>query len=175
RGLAMAWRASPALGVAISALTAVSAVLPPGLAYVGKLIIDAVVARSTAHTVRWVIAEFGLIALIAVVQRSLFLARTLLGNRLGIDVNTVILEKAVSLELAQIENSEFYDKLNRARQEASSRSLQMVTDTFQFIQNALTLAAYVAVLFSYSSWVVLALVLASLPATVAEMRFSSIG
>lgn len=175
RGLALAWRASPRLGITITLLTAISALLPPALAYVGKLIIDAVVASLVERTIELVIAEFALIAAITLVQRSLFLARTLLGNRLGIDVNTSILQKAAQLDLAQIENSEFYDKLNRARQEASSRSLAVVTDTFQFLQNALTLFGYIALLLSFSGWAVLALVIASLPATIAEMRFSSIG
>lgn len=174
-GLALAWKASPRLGLAILVLTLASASIPPAMAYVGKLIIDGVVAQNVTRTIELVIAEFGLVAAMTIVQRSLFLARTLLGNRLGINVNTMILEKAVDLDLAQIENSEFYDKLNRARQEASSRSLQVVTDTFQFFQNLLTLFAYVALLLSFSAWAVLALVLASLPATYAEMRFSSIG
>ncbi|RZA05819.1 MAG: ABC transporter ATP-binding protein, partial [Proteobacteria bacterium] len=175
KGLALAWRASPRLGLSIVFLTAISAALPPAMAYVGKLIIDAVVAKDTDRTIEFVLLEFGLIGAITVVQRTLFLVRTLLGNRLGINVNSSILDKAVELDLSQIENSEFYDKLNRARQEASSRSLSMVTDTFQFIQNALTLFGYVALLLAFSGWAVLALVLASLPATYAEMRFSSIG
>lgn len=175
KGLALAWRASPSLGVAIIVLTAISAALPPAMAYVGKLIIDAVVAKDNDHTIEYVLLEFALIGAITLVQRTLFLSRTLLGNRLGINVNSSILEKAIGLDLSQIENSEFYDKLNRARQEASSRSLSMVTDTFQFIQNALTLFGYVALLLAFSGWAVLALVLASLPATYAEMRFSSIG
>jgi ATP-binding cassette, subfamily B, bacterial len=175
KGLALAWRASPKLGVAIVFLTAISAALPPAMAYVGKLIIDAVVAGHTSRTAEFVLLEFALIGAITLVQRTLFLARTLLGNRLGINVNSSILAKAIELDLSQIENSEFYDKLNRARQEASSRSLSMVTDSFQFIQNALTLFGYVALLLAFSGWAVLALVLASLPATYAEMRFSSIG
>ncbi len=175
RGLMLAWKSSPRLGLAIALLTIISAALPPAMAYVGKLIIDAVVAKSVDRTVTLVLAEFGLVMAVTVVQRTLYLSRTLLGNRLGVDVNSLILEKAVGLELTQIENSEFYDKLNRARQEASGRSLQMVTDTFQFLQNALTLLGYVALLLSFNAWAVLALVLASIPATVAEMRFSSIG
>jgi ATP-binding cassette subfamily B protein len=175
RGLLLAWKASPRLGVAILILTVISAILPPAMAYIGKLIIDAVVAHFIERTVELVLAEFAIVAAITVVQRSLFLARTLLGNRLGIDVNSLILQKAVDLDLSQIENSEFYDKLNRARTEASSRSLQMVNDTFQFIQNALTLFGYIALLVAFSGWAVLALVLASIPATVAEMTFSSIG
>jgi ATP-binding cassette, subfamily B, bacterial len=175
RGLALAWKASPSLGLVICLLTAISAALPPLMAYVGKLIIDAVVAKSIDRTIHMVLAEFALIAGISMVQRLLFLARTLLGNRLGIEVNSMILAKAAQLSLAQIENSEFYDKLNRARQEASIRSLQMVTDTFQFIQNALTLFAYITLLFAYSVWAVLGLVIASIPATWAEMFFSTVG
>lgn len=175
RGLKLAWKASPNLGSAITVLTLISALLPPLVAYVGKLIIDAVVAQSISDTIKMVLSEFALIAGISIVQRLLFLARTLLGNRLGIEVNSMILQKATDLSLAQIENSEFYDKLNRARQEASTRSLQMVTDTFQFIQNALTLFAYITLLFNYSGWAVLGLVVASIPATWAEMFFSNVG
>jgi ATP-binding cassette subfamily B protein len=142
RGLGLAWRASPRLGIAITALTAVSSVLPPLMAFVGKLIIDAVIAKSQDQVIHMVLAEFALIAAVTIVQRTLFLCRTLLGNRLGIDVNAMILQKSISLDLAQIENSEFYDKLTRARRDASSRSLQMVTDTFQFFQNTLTFWLY---------------------------------
>lgn len=175
RGLGLAWSASPALGVTITLLTLISASLPPAMAFVGKLIVDAVVAQDMNRTLWTVILEFGLITAISVVQRSLFLSRSLLGNRLGIEVNTMILRKAVGLDLAQIENSEFYDKMNRARQEASSRSLAVVTDSFQFVQNALTLFGYMALLLNFSGWAILALVVASLPATWAEMKFSNIG
>jgi len=163
------------LSVAIGALTLLSAFLPPFMAYVGKWIIDAVVAKDAEKAVQMVLLEFGLLALSSIIQRGLFLSRALLGNRLGINVNTMILEKAVGLDLAQIENSEFYDQMNRARQEASSRSLSLVTDVFQFLQNALTLAGYFALLWAFSGWAILALVIASIPATWAEMKFSNIG
>jgi len=108
----------------------------------------------------------------SMVQRSLFLLRSLLGARLGADVNIMILEKAVTLDLSHFEDSEFYDKLTRARREASSRPLAMVTDSLQLIQNVLTLASYVVLLFAFSGWAVLGLVLAALPATLVEMKFS---
>lgn len=175
RGITLAWSASPLLSYAILSLTLLSAALAPSMAYVGKLIVDAVVAADYDQTLQYVILEFGLVAGSAMVQRSLFLCRTLLGNRLGIQVNSLILNKAVSLDLAQIENSEYYDKMNRARQEASSRSLSVVTDSFQFVQNAFTLFGYMALLLNFSGWAVLAMVVASIPATWAEMRFSNIG
>ena len=175
KGFLLAWRASPKLGAIITVLTALSAILPPVLALIGKHIIDSVVAKNAERTILFVILEFILIAGIAVVQRSLFLSRTLLGNRLGIEVNSLILEKTSRVSLSQIENSEFYDKMNRARMEASSRSLNLVTDAFQLVQNALTLLAYMTLLLSFSSWAVLAMLVASLPATIAEMKFSQIG
>ena len=82
-----------------------------------------------------------------------------------------ILEKALTLELRHFEDPEFYDRLTRARREASSRPLSLVTETFQLVQNVLTLAGYVALLLRFTGWVVLGLMVATIPATIAEMRF----
>lgn len=172
RSISLAWKSSPTLATLISVFTLCSALLPLAIAYVGKLIIDNILAKDHDATLHWVFIEFGLIALQAFVQRALFLFRSLLGARLGADVNIMILEKAITLDLPHFEDSEFYDKLTRARREASSRPLNMVTDTLQLVQNVLTLASYAALLFAFSAWAVLGLVLAALPATLVEMRFS---
>jgi len=174
RTLALAWHGSPKALLGILALTLISAVLPLGIAYAGKRIIDAVVARSFEQTVHWVLGELALVSAQAVVQRGLFLMRSLLGARLGLDVNVRILDKALSLELPQFEDSEFYDRLTRARREASSRPVAMVNDSLQLLQNALTLLGYVGLLLSYNPWITLALVFAALPATLVEMRFSNV-
>lgn len=174
RTLLLAWKGSPAALLGILALTLIAAVLPLGIAYAGKCIVDAVVARSFEHTVRWVLVELALVSAQAVVQRGLFLMRSLLGARLGLDVNVLILEKALALELTQFEDSEFYDRLTRARREASSRPVAMVNDSLQLLQNALTLLGYVGLLVSFSPWLTLALVVAAIPATMVEMRFSQV-
>lgn len=171
--LALAWDSSPASLVGIGSLTLVSALIPLGIAYAGKLIIDAVVARSVPLATQRVLLELGLVAFQAVIQRGLFLLRSLLGARLGLDVNVAILEKALHLALPQFEDAEFYDRLTRARREASSRPVAMVTDSLQFFQNALTLLGYIGLLVAYSGWMVGALILAAVPATLVEMRFSS--
>ncbi len=84
----------------------------------------------------------------------------------------MILEKALTLELAHFEDSEFYDKLTRARREASSRPLSLVMRTFGLAQNAISLVSYGTLLAHFSPWAVAVLVLAGLPAFVAEARFS---
>jgi ATP-binding cassette subfamily B protein len=172
--LALVWRASPRLTVALAILTVISAVLPLGVAYVGKEIIDAVVARDGRLTLHWVLAELGLVVAQALVLRALGLVRQLLGARLSLDINIRILEKALTLQLRHFEDPDFYDRLTRARREASSRPISVVTESFQLLQNLLTLAGYVGLLVRFSGWAVLGLVAAAIPATVAEMRFSAL-
>lgn len=171
--LGLVWRSSRGGTLALAGLTLVAAVLPLAVAYAGKAIMDAVVARSGDATLRWVMVELGLVGALALVQRGLGLSRSLLGARLSIDINGMILDKALTLELRHFEDPEFYDQLTRARREASSRPLSVVTETFQLLQNVLTLAGYALLLVRFSGWAVLGLVAAAIPATVAEIRFSN--
>lgn len=173
RTLRMVWASSRALCISLGVLTLVAAMLPLGVAWVGKAIVDAVVATAREETIRWVLVELGLVAGLALTQRALGLCRQLLGSRLSVDVHLAILDKARRLELRSFEDAEFYDRLTRARREASSRPVSMVTESFQLAQNALTLTGYVLLLVSYSGWAVLALAAAAIPATIAEIRFSN--
>ncbi|KYF97870.1 ABC transporter permease [Sorangium cellulosum] len=172
RTLQLVWRSSKAASLALAALTLAAAVLPLGVAYVGKAIMDAVVAREERAALVWVSVELGLVAALALAQRGLSLARQLLGARLSIDIHAMILGKALALELRHFEDPEFYDQLTRARREASSRPASVVTESFSLVQNLITLAGYAALLVGFSGFAVLALVLAAIPATVAEARFS---
>ncbi len=93
-------------------------------------------------------------------QRGISLAQSLLRAQLGQRVNVMILEKALTLDLTQFEDSEFYDKLTRARREASSRPLSLVMRTFGLAQNAVSLITFGGLLFRFSPWAVLLLLLA---------------
>jgi ATP-binding cassette subfamily B protein len=173
RTLRLAWSAAPRMSSVLGALTVVAALLPLAVAYVGKVIIDAVVAGDAARTLRLVLLELAVIALQALTLRSLGLVRSLLGARLSIDINLMILRKAQTLDLRHFEDPEFYDQLTRARREASSRPLSVISDTFTLIQNVLTLGGYVALLIGYDAWAVAGLFVAALPAAFAEMHFST--
>lgn len=173
RTLALVWRSSRQASLALGALTLVASALPLGVAYAGKSIMDGVVARSREATIRWVLIELGFVAGLALTQRSLSLLRSLIGARLSIDINVMILKKALALDLRHFEDSEFYDQLTRARREASSRPVAVVTESFQLVQNVLTLAGYTLLLLRWSGWAVLGLLVAALPATIAEVKFSS--
>ncbi|HEY8091078.1 MAG TPA: ABC transporter ATP-binding protein, partial [Polyangiaceae bacterium] len=172
--LALVWRSSPVQTVGLGVGTLVGGLVPLGVAYAGKRIVDAVVAHDRAGTVRWVLVELALVVAMALVQRGLGLVRSVLGLRLGVDINVSILEKAQALDLHFFEDPEFYDKLTRARREASSRPIALVTGAFGLVQSIVTLVGYGALLVQFSGWAVLALCVATVPATVAEMRFSKL-
>jgi len=177
RAVGLVWSTSRALTLSIAAVTLVAGVLPASVAYVGALIVDAVVTAmrsgaSPAHVVELVVLEGMLIAAIAGAQRALSLCQSLLRAQLGQRVNVMILEKALTLELAHFEDSEFYDKLTRARREASTRPLSLVTRTFGLVQNGISLASYAVLLARFSPWAVAVLLLAGVPAFIAEVKFS---
>ncbi|HEY5666209.1 MAG TPA: ABC transporter ATP-binding protein [Gammaproteobacteria bacterium] len=178
----LVWSTHKGLTVAFALLTLAAGLLPAGVAYVGKLIIDSVVAAIALvqagepapylDVLVFVGIEGVLVAGVAAVQRGIGFCQSLLRILLSQRVNTLILEKALTLELAQFEDSEFYDKLNRARQEASSRPLALVNKTFGLAQHGISLASYAALLLQFSPWAVAVLLIAGVPAFVAETHFS---
>ncbi len=182
RALELVWTTSRGLALALGALTLAAGALPAAVAFVGAHIIDSVVAaiqaagdeRSalTTQALLLVGVEGLLVAALAGVQRGISLCQSLLRAQLGQRVNVMILEKALTLELAHFEDSEFYDKLTRARREASSRPLSLIMRTFGLAQNGVSLISYGTLLANFSPWAVVILVVAGLPAFMAETRFS---
>ncbi len=180
--LQLVWSTSRRLTIALALLTLVAGVLPAAIAYIGALIVDAVVAAIAAHgasgavdldTVLGYVAMEGLlVAAMAATQRGLSTCQSLLRAQLGQRVNEMILEKALTLELRHFEDSEFYDKLTRARREASVRPLSLVMRSFGLVQNGIALVSYGTLLWQFSPWAVLVLLVAGLPAFVAEAKFS---
>jgi ATP-binding cassette, subfamily B, bacterial len=182
RALRLVWATSPRLTILIGALTLVAGVLPAAIAWVGQLIVDGVVAAAAAYRAHGtaplggVLSYVGLEGLVvgalAAVQRGLSASESLLRVQLAQRVNVMILEKALTLQLSHFEDSEFYDKLTRARREASSRPLSLVKGTFGLGQNAVSLLSYGVLLAHFSPWAVALLVAAGLPVFIAEAKFS---
>jgi ATP-binding cassette subfamily B protein len=177
RALELVWTTNRNLTLTLAALTLIAGVLPASVAYIGSLIVDAVVtairtASVAGRVVDLVAIEGVLVALIAAAQRGLSVCQSLLRAQLGQRVNVMILEKALTLDLQHFEDSEFYDKLTRARREASTRPLSLVTRTFGLVQNGISLVSYGVLLAHFSPWAVAVLLLAGVPAFVAEAKFS---
>lgn len=179
KAINLVWTTSHTLTIILAGLTLLAGLLPAAIAYLGKLIVDAVVLASQSHTdqniyqpLLYVGLEAIAVILLAGSQRGLIICQSLLRVLLAQRVNVLILEKALTLDLPHFENSEFYDKLTNARREASTRPLSLVNRTFGLVQNALSLITYGVLLFNFSIWAVIALIMAAMPAFIAETRFA---
>jgi ATP-binding cassette subfamily B protein len=178
KAMELVWQTSRPLTVWLALLTLLAGALPALVAYLGALIVDAVVAAAgsggaLAPVLELVALEGAAVALLALSTRALSLATTLLREQLGFRVNSMILEKALSLDLEHFEDSEFYDRQTRARREASARPLSLVQRTFKLAQNIISLVSFGVLLWQFSAWAVLLLLLAGVPGFIAETRFSN--
>jgi ATP-binding cassette subfamily B protein len=173
RAIVLVWETHRGLTIALGGLTVFAGLLPAAIAYVGQLIVDTVVSLIAQNQAGgavaysdalWLVGFEGLmVAALAAAQRGIGFCQSLLRVLLSQRFHEMILEKAQTLSLAQFEDSEFYDKLNRARQEASTKPLSLVNRTFSLLQNGIVLASYAGLLFQFSIFAVAILVVAGLP------------
>ena len=182
RAIQLVWQTNKALTIGLAIGSLLMGLLPGTVAWVGKHLVDAVVTASHApaallQTARhsalvWVGREMALVIGLAIVARTMAILRSLLRQQLGQRINMIILEKALTLELTQFEDSDLYDKMTRARREASARPLSLVSQTFDLGQSAIQLASYGALLLAFSPWALLILLAAAIPPFVSEVKFS---
>ncbi|MEM8607962.1 MAG: ABC transporter ATP-binding protein [Myxococcota bacterium] len=180
QGFSLVWTTSRGLSIILGVLSLVAGVLPAAAAWVGKLIVDAVVNAAETGSVAdrndaltWVAVELAIVAVLAGAQRGLNTCQQLLRALLGQRVNEMILEKALTLDLVAFEDSELYDAMTRARREASQRPLSLVMRSFQLVQHSFSLIAYSGLLLQLSVWALVVLVVAAIPAFFVETRFSA--
>ncbi|MEH2209186.1 ABC transporter ATP-binding protein [Nostoc sp.] len=186
RAVNLVWTTSRSLTILLASLTIVAGLLPAAISYISKLIVDAVVLASQVNSqsngfaniypsLSYVGLEAIAVILLAGSQRGITICQSLLRALMGQRVNVLILEKALTLDLRQFEDSEFYDKLTNARREASVRPLSLVNRTFGLVQNGLSLFTYGILLVNFSGWAVVVLVLAAMPVFISETKFAGEG
>src|SRR3990170_4494714 len=183
RAFHLVWRSHPPSALLMAVWTLIGAALPAGQAWVGKLIVDAVVAAIQTQVEAMaglrsvtplLAAEFVLLVGSAAISQARSLTEHVLHSRLNLSINTRIIRKALDLDLSHFENAEYYDKLQNARREADWRGLQIVNGGFYLVQNALTLLSFAALLLRFSPLLAAILFLATLPAFVAPSQFAEL-
>lgn len=177
--IAMIWRTSPALTLATAGLRLVRAVLPIGMLFVGKLIIDEVVQRSRLPEPTgdlWRLSlllatELVLALLTDALGRAVTLLDQLLSDRFSDETSLRLMQHAATLDLRDFEDSETQDKLDRARRQASGRS-GLIGLLLGQAQDLVTLAGFAVGIAAYAPWLILLLAAALVPAFVGEVRFN---
>ena len=182
RAIGMVWDTSQPLTIIMGLSTLVIGVSPAAIASVGGLFVDAVASsfqqsgedmlQAREDALFYVFIELGLVVIMTGAQRLNVICQSILRVLLGNKINVLILEKALTLELTHFEDAEYYDKLVRARREASSRPLALVIKTFDLMRDVIALATIGVFLVQFSVWAAVLLVGAGIPAFLAETRFS---
>jgi ATP-binding cassette, subfamily B, bacterial len=175
----MVWQTSPPLVLASLTLRLCKALLPLAMLWVGKLIIDRVVAFLGAGTgsldqvYKLIGIEFGLAILSDWLGRGVAFCDSLLGDRFTNQVSVRLMEHASALDLSRFEEPEFYDKMERARRQTTGR-LGLLSSLFTLVQDLVTLASLSAGLLLFSPWLLLLLILAVLPSFLGESHFAGL-
>lgn len=158
----------------------VASLLPPALFWVSKLIIDAIYRILTTHqpigTRLWwlVAAEFGLAVLTGVLGRVIDYLDAVLAGKYTYHVSVRVMEHAASLDLLAYEDPVFYDRLERARVQATDR-LYMIQAIGRLIQQVITTITLSISIMVFSPWLLLMLIVGVIPAFVGETHFAFLG
>jgi ATP-binding cassette subfamily B protein len=185
----MVWRTSPQLMAASLALRLVRALLPVITLFIGKLIIDDVVALVqmphkpetlsqwlNSGLLNWLglllIAEFALAVLADILGRIVSLVDSLLSERVSNSSSVRLMEHAATLDLEDFEDSEFQDQLERARRQTSGR-MTLMGQLLGQAQDIVTVASFVAGFIFFAPWLIALLLLALVPAFLGEAHFNA--
>jgi len=170
--------------VAILALRAVRSFVPLAVLWVGKLIIDGVIAgvraRSTGAVVDWwhlgglVGLELGIAVVGEALARLSSLLESLLGDLFGNRISVRLMQHAATLDLAQFEDAEVYDHLERARRQTVGR-IGLFTLLLATAQSLVTLISLASVLLLQQPWLLLLLAVAVLPSFLGEAHYAALG
>ncbi len=174
---ALVWQTSPSLTLATAFIRLLRSAIPVSMLYIGKLIIDAVIHPGTVNDASpnyiWqlVAIEFALAVLSDAMGRLTTLIDSLLGDLFANHTSVKIMEHAATLDLEQFEDSHFYDKLERARQQTIGRTI-LLSQVLSQVQDLITMGFLAAGLVVFNPWLILLLIVAVLPAFIGESYFN---
>lgn len=159
-------------------LRLIKAAIPLLTLYIGKEIIDQVIALMNGDVIDrqylWMMVgfELGLAVLSDLINRSITLLDSLLGDLFSNHTSEKLIRHAATLDLYQFEDANFYDKLERARRQTTSRTVLM-SQVLSQMQDIITVLFLGAGLIVFNPWLILLLLIAVIPAFLGETHFNA--
>lgn len=177
----LVWSASKFAALLGVTLMLVAAFLPAAQAWAGKLIIDAIVsaveqglepAAGLRSVMPYLILEFALVLISSTTGQVRSLFDRVVQSQLTNHVNSMIIRKAISLDLQFFENPIFYDTLQNARRQADTSALTIVNSSLQMMQQVITLISLVVLLLRFSPWLAVIVILSAIPSFLSQSQFA---
>ena len=178
--LKIVWRSGPLVVTMGLVLRLFASLLPIALLWIAKLIIDSIVHAVASHQpvgrgFWWLVAaEFGLAVLGSFVGRTIDYFDALLADKYTRHVSIEVMKHAAALDLATYEDPVFYDRLERARVQATDR-LGMIQSIGRLVQQVITAVSLSVSIIVFSPWLLLLLILGVIPAFLGESHFAFLG
>jgi len=178
--LKIVWESGPPVVIFGLVSRVFSSLLPVLLLWITKLIIDGIVHAVSTHQAVgprfwWLVAaEFSLAVLNSVLIRTIDYSDSLLADKYTRHVSIRVLEHASSLDLLAYEDPIFYDRLERARVQATDR-LVMIQAVGRLVQQAITTITLSVSIMFFSPWLMLLLIVGVVPAFMGESHFAFLG
>ena len=138
------WKTNKKLFLVSSFCRLIAALLPVIILWIGKIIIDEIIRITTTSetnfSVLWkyVAIEFALVVISDLVSRAISLTDGILGDQYNIQTSVQIIQKTNEIDISQLENSEFYDKLERARTQTMGR-VDLMSNVLGQAQNTISI------------------------------------
>jgi len=180
RILTYVWDSGRAIVVLGLLARVLASLLPPALFWVSKLIVDAIFQILTnhqpiGHRLWWLVSiEFVLAVATGVLGRAIDYLDTLLAGRYMHHISVRVMEHAAGLDLLAYEDPVFYDRLERARVQATDR-IYMIQALGRLIQQVITTISLSVSIVLFSPWLLLLLVIGVIPAFIGETHFAFLG
>src|SRR5215212_3736133 len=173
------WQTHRGYTAGMMVLRLIRAFVPIATFWVGKLILDTVIAvrdgKADLSTLwRYVAIEIAIVVVGEILARASSMIESLLGDLFSNVMSVRLMQHASTLDLAQFEDPTFYDHLERARRQTVGR-IALLSQVVGITQEAITLLTLAGALIAYSPWLLLLLLGSVLPSFVGETRFASLG
>ncbi len=177
----LVWESSRRAALASAGLTLIAALLPAAQAWTAKLIIDAILiainqGMQAMAGLRFVAPylglEFGLLLAGSMTGQVRGLFDRILQTQLTNHVNSLIIRKAIGLDLRFFEDPVFYDTLQNARRQADTSALAIVNSTLQMAQQTITLASLVVLLVRFNPWLAVICFVSAIPAFLSQSHYA---
>jgi len=178
--LRIVWESGPLVVAMGIVLRVASSLLPVGLLWITKLIVDGVVHIVTTHQavpprLWWLVAaEFALAVAGSALTRLTDFLDSLLADKYTRHVSIEVMKHAAELDLIAYEDPVFYDRLERARVQATDR-LGMIQAVGRLIQQVVTTISLSVAIMLFSPWLMLLLIACLVPAFLGESHFAFLG
>ena len=173
------WRTHRGYTAAIVVLRVIRSIVPVTTFWVGKLILDSVIAARNdqgdlTQIWRYLALELLIVLTGEILARASSLIESLLGDLFSNAMSVELMGHAAKLDLAQFEDPEFYDHLERARRQTVGR-IALLSLLLSMSQDALTLITLAGALIAYNPWLLILLALAVIPSFLGETHFAALG